>query len=279
MTRLAHRRAAPLVYAAYLVVGLLAALPILWVVSMSFKSLDELFTVPPRWIPARPTLENYHFVLFGTPIPRLFLNSTVVACCTAALALGLATVAGYAFSRFNFRHKGTWLLLLLGTQMIPGVSNVIPLYMMMRQVHLLDTLSALILIYSAAFVPFSIWIMKASFDRIPATLDEAAMIDGASRFGAFRRVVLPLVRPGLLAAGTMVIVNAWNEFFLALILTSSVNSRTIATGMYMFQGQYGTNAWQVVSAAAIVATLVPLLLFAFFQNHMVGGFSAGAVKE
>jgi ABC-type glycerol-3-phosphate transport system permease component len=167
---------------------------------------------------------------------------------------------------------------LLGTQLIQGVANTIPLYVMMRAIGLLDTLWALVLIYSAANLPFSIWIMKATFDRVPATLDEAAMIDGTSRFGAFRRVVLPLVGPGLLAAGTMVVVNAWSEFFLALMLTSSAESRTIATGMFLFQGQYGTSAWNLVSAAAVVATIVPLLIFAIFQNYMVGGLSGGAVK-
>jgi ABC-type glycerol-3-phosphate transport system permease component len=259
-------------------VGLVAALPVFWVVSMSFKVPGELFTAPPRWLPAAPTLENFRFVIFGTPVPKLFLNSVVISGLTTLLTLLLATVAAYAFSRFSFRAKGTLLLLLLGTQLIPGVSNAVPLYVMMRSVGLLDTQVALVLIYAAALVPLSVWILKATFDQVPATLDEAAMIDGCTRLGAFRRVVLPLIGPGLIAAGTMIVVSTWNEFFLAFILTSSPASRTIATGMYLFQGQYGNSAWNLVSAAAVVTILVPLLLFALFQNYMVGGLSAGATK-
>jgi multiple sugar transport system permease protein len=252
------------VYALYALVGVVAALPVFWVVSMSFKTPGELFTAPPRWLPAAPTLENFRFVL--------------ISGLTTVLTLMLATVAAYAFSRFSFRAKGSLLLLLLGTQLIPGVSNAVPLYVMMRSVGLLDTQVALVLVYAAALVPLSVWILKATFDQVPATLDEAAMIDGCTRFGAFRRVVLPLMGPGLIAAGTMIVVNTWNEFFLAFILTSSPASRTIATGMYLFQGQYGNSAWNLVSAAAVVTILVPLLLFALFQNYMVGGLSAGATK-
>ena len=266
------------VYLLYTLVGLLAVLPVLWIVSMSFKKPGELFTVPPRWLPHHPTLENFQFVLFGTPIPKLFLNSVVVSGLSTLLTLLLATVAAYAFSRFAFRAKATLLLLLLGTQLIPGVSNVVPLYVMMRRVGLLDTQAALIFIYSAALVPVSVWILKAAFDQVPSALDEAAMIDGCTRLGAFRRVVLPLIGPGLIAAGTMIVVSTWNEFFLAFILTSSPASRTIATSVYMFQGQYGDSGWNLVSATAVVTIAVPLLLFALFQNYMVGGLSAGATK-
>lgn len=269
---------AGLIYLLYTVVGLVAAIPILWIVSISFKGQQELFAVPPRWVPDAPTLENYRFVLFSTPIPRLFLNSLIVSGFTTLLVLALATLAAYAFSRFDFRAKGVWLVLLLGTQLIPGVSNVIPLYIMIRGVGLLDTKLALILIYTAGFVPLSVWILKATFDSVPKALDEAALIDGCTRVGAFWRVVMPLIGPGLIAASTLIIVNTWNEFFLAFILTTSPESRTIATGMYLFQGQYGSNAWNLVAAAAVVAILVPLLLFAFFQNYMVGGLSQGATK-
>ena len=269
---------AGLIYLLYTVVGLVAAIPVLWIVSISFKGQRELFAVPPRWVPDTPTLENYRFVLFSTPIPRLFLNSLIVSGFTTLLVLALATLAAYAFSRFDFRAKGVWLVLLLGTQLIPGVSNVIPLYIMIRGVGLLDTKLALILIYTAGFVPLSVWILKATFDSVPKALDEAALIDGCTRVGAFWRVVMPLIGPGLIAASTLIIVNTWNEFFLAFILTTSPESRTIATGMYLFQGQYGSNAWNLVAAAAVVAILVPLLLFAFFQNYMVGGLSQGATK-
>ena len=269
---------AGVIYLLYALVGLLAALPILWVVSMSFKGQQELFAVPPRWIPKVGTLENYNFVLFSTPIPRLFINSLIVSGFTALLVLALATLAAYAFSRFDFRAKGVWLVMLLGTQLIPGVSNVIPIYIIIRSVGLLDTKLALILIYTAGFIPLSVWILKATFDSVPKALDEAALIDGCTRVGAFWRVVIPLIGPGLIAASTLIIVNTWNEFFLAFILTTSEKSRTIATGMYLFQGQYGTNAWNLVSAAAVVAIVVPLLLFALFQNYMVGGLSQGATK-
>ena len=266
------------VYILYVLVGLVAALPILWILSMSFKVPGELFTAPPRWLPLAPTLENFSFILFGTSVPKLFLNSVIISGLTTLLTLTLATVAAYAFSRFSFRAKGTLLILLLGTQLIPGVSNAIPLYVMMRSVGLLDTQVALILIYAAALIPLSVWILKAAFDQVPKALDEAAMIDGCTRFGAFRRIILPLIGPGLIAAGTLIVVSTWNEFFLAFILTSSPSSRTIATSVYLFQGQYGNSAWNLVSATAIVTIAVPLLLFAFFQNYMVGGFSAGATK-
>ncbi len=169
------------------------------------------------------------------------------------------------------------MMILLGTQMIPAVTNIIPLYVTMLRLHLLDSIIALFLVYSALNIPFSVWIIKSYFDSIPITLDEAAMIDGASRIYVIFRIIFPLSLPGIAAASLFVFIQCWNEFYLALVLTSTLKSRTIPLGLFTFQASYDIQ-WNLLCAASVVAMLPIIILFIILQENFVSGLTKGAFK-
>jgi len=264
-------------YLIYFLAGLFAALPIIWVVSTSIKPRQEIFSYPPKLIPQSPTLENFVYVLRGTPLPQYFLNSLIVALSTTFLVLLLASLAAYGFSRHTFKGKYAILMVIIGTQMIPGVTNIIPLYLIMNKLHLLNTYLALILIYAAINVPFSIWLLKGFFDSIPFSLDESALIDGCSRLKAFWKVILPLSLPGLSAVAIFTFIASWNEFVLALVLISSQARQTLPLGIYMFSNTYQVS-YHSISAACLIAVIPIVALFVILQDFFVSGLTKGAVK-
>ncbi|MEW6505857.1 MAG: carbohydrate ABC transporter permease [Chloroflexota bacterium] len=270
-------RTKTLLYIVYALVVIITIIPILWVVLASFKQPAEIFAYPPRFIPKHFTLENYHYVLTFTKVPKWLFNSIVVALASTIVALVLATTGAYGFSRFNFKGKAVLLLAILGTQMIPGVTNIIPLYLIMSKVHLTDTILALVLVYSAMRVPFSIWVMKGFFDTVPTSLDESARIDGCSWFQAFIRVVAPITAPGLVATVIFNAISAWNEFIIALVLTSSDKSQPLSVGLFAFQTQYGSD-WQYIAASAVIGAVPVLIVFLALQQYFVAGLARGAVK-
>ena len=267
-----------ILYFLYVLTILIAFLPILWIAATSIKRTVDVFVYPPVLIPKIPAFDNY-LKVFGLAEMRLtFLNSIVVALSTTVSVLLLSSLAAYSFSRFSFRGKSAIMLVLIGTQMIPPVTNIIPLYVTMLRLNLLDSLTALFLVYSAFNIPFSVWIMKSYIDSIPISLDEAAMIDGANRLYVLFRIVLPLSLPGIAAAGLYVFTQCWNEFYLALVLTSTLKSRTIPLGLFTFQASYDIQ-WNLLCAASIVAMVPVILLFIILQDSFVSGLTRGAFKE
>lgn len=264
-------------YLVYIGAGIFAFLPILWVISTSFKPKQEIFSYPPQLIPSSPTLQNYLYVLRGTPLPQYFLNSLIVAVLTTILVLILSSFAAYGFSRYTFKGKYVVLIVIIGTQMIPGITNIIPLYLIMNRLHLLNTYLSLILIYSAMNIPFSIWILKGFFDSIPTSLDESALIDGCSRIKAFYKVILPLSAPGLSTVAIYTFVMSWNEFVLALVLISTQIKQTLPLGIYMFSNTYQVS-YHSISAACLIAIIPIITLFILLQDYFVSGLTKGAVK-
>jgi multiple sugar transport system permease protein len=260
-----------------LVVVLLVLLPFLWTVSTSFKSLSEVNAYPPEWISKHMSVMPYFDMFFYMPFSTYTLNSLIVATSATLITLLTGSLAAFAFSRFQFAGKRLFLLLFLLSQMLPGASVIIPLFQLLNAIGLYDTHLGLILVHSAVLLPFVIWLLYGFFQAIPREVEDAALIDGCSRLTALRKVILPLALPGIGATALFAFLGSWNEFFFALILTSSDATKTIPVGIGLFVGEYN-EIWNQMAASAVLFSLPPLVLFALMRKTFVKGLSAGAVK-
>lgn len=254
-----------------------ALFPIYWALNTSLKQEQAIISFPPRFLPNPFTLSNYDVVLTASTLPRNFLNSLIIGTATIALVLLVAVPAAYAASRHRFRGRDAILFVLLAAVMIPGVVTLIPQFFFAIQLGLHDTHLILVLIYSAAQAPMAVWVMKAFFDRIPRELDEAALVDGASKVQAMYRIMLPLSWPGVAAAAIVVFVWTWNEFILALTLTASDFARPVTVGLFFFIGEGGIQ-WGRITAAACLALGPVIGLFVLLRNRFMEGLTAGATK-
>ena len=271
------RLQAAIAYLILVVASAVAVFPIYWAVNTSLKPEASIISFPPRWWPSAPTLEHYANVLTQSTMPQNYWNSLVLAAGTIALVLALAAHAAYAAARFQFRGKDSMLFVLLATVMVPGIVTLIPVYLIAVRLGLHDTKLVLVLIFAAWQTPTVVWLLRAFFENIPRELDEAAMIDGCSRIGAFYRVVLPLAQPGLAAAAILVFVWVWNEFIIALNLTASNSTRPLTVGLFFFVAESGIQ-WGKMAAAASLALLPVIVLFAMLQRRFIQGLTAGAAK-
>lgn len=269
------RRLGDLGVAALLVFALF---PIAWTAYTSVRPEQDIITDPTSLVPAAVTLDNYVATWRQTDFPQLMLNSLVVSAMTVVISLSLATFAAYSLSRSRFRGRGAVLMLYLGIRIIPGVLLLIPLFIVMQQLGLLDTRIALALTYTTFTLPAAVWFMKGFFDGLPEDLENAARVDGCTRLGALRRVVLPLVRPGLAATAILVAIEAWNEVLFALLLTSTTASRTWPVGMRLLIGEFQL-PWGQLTAAAVLSLLPVIIGFAFAGRAMIAGLTAGGLKE
>jgi len=250
--------------------------PFLWQVVTSVKPAAELVSLPPL-LPTRLTGEHYVAIFAGHPLLRIIANSAVVAVCTTALALAVGALAAYAVSILRMRGRAAILGVVLSISMFPPIATVSPLFLLLNALGLRDTLAALVLTYSTFSLPLAVWLLANFFDALPRELYVAARVDGCSAFGALWRVVLPLAAPGILAAGLLVFIFAWNEFLFALSFTATEASRTLPVGIALFPGLHEV-PYGEIAAASVVATL-PVVALAFaFQRRIVEGLTAGAVK-
>lgn len=259
------------------IVVLVCLFPFWWMVLSSIKTLRELYTVPPIWWPAAPTLDNYRTVLFESNIPRYFLNSVVISVGSTALALLLAIFASYGFARFEFRGKPLLQAFVLIGQLLPTAAIIVPLFITLRVLGLVNTYWGLILVYMIITLPLSVWMLTSYFRAIPKELDEAAIIDGASRLGVLFRITLPLSTPGIVAVCVYAFVTTWNEFIFALCFATDSSVKTLPIGLAEFSTEFNTD-WGAVMAASVVMTLPIALLFLSMQSLFVGGMTAGATK-
>ncbi len=256
------------------IAGAAFLLPFLWTLSTSLKPKAMILQVPPTFLPWPPTLENYANV-FSSGFLRYLMNSSIVAVCTVIVVVTVSIHTGYAVSRFRFRGKAAMLFLILIGMAMGELSTVLPLYFFGSRVGLLDTYAVLILANSAFIAPLAIWFMQGYFHSIPIQIEEAALIDGTSRLGALYRVVIPSASPGLVTVAVISFVQSWNEFILALVLTSSGSMRTVPVGMHLYMTDYGVD-WGNITAAGVVSIVPVLILFIFMQRHFVRGLTAGA---
>ena len=268
--------------AAYVVIGLalvFTIFPIYWIALNSFKTSLDIFAVPPVWFDFHPTGTHYFAAFVERPFLVFALNSLIIAVGTTIFSIVFGTMAGYALARFTYWrnvkfHLSFWIL---STRMMPPIVTIIPLFIFFGVLDLLNTKTAVIVAYTAFNLPFVIWMMKSYFQELPVELEEAAIVDGDTRWGAFIRVAVPLARPGLAATSIFSLILAWNEMLLALILTETRQSVTLPIGIAGRVTQYTTH-WGEISAAGFLAS-IPIVIFAFIvQRHLVRGLSFGAVK-
>jgi multiple sugar transport system permease protein len=254
-----------------------ALFPLFWLLKVSVTPNDLLYTEGVRMWPSRSTLDHYLFVLQHSDFPLFFRNSLIVSLSTAFIVTALASIAGYSLSRFVFRGK-IWIVgLMLITQMFPLVMLIAPIFKILSPLGLTNSLTGLIIVYVAFNVPFATFLMQSFFDGIPKDLEEAAMIDGATRFKAFRQIILPLTLPGIAATLGFVFTAAWSELLFALMLISGVDASTFPVGLLSFVSKFSVDFGQMMAAG--VLALIPACLFFFFiQRYLVQGLTAGAVK-
>jgi multiple sugar transport system permease protein/raffinose/stachyose/melibiose transport system permease protein len=265
------------VYVLAVIFGLVAIFPFAWMLLSSIKTLPELYTVPPVWLPKAPTLQNYVKVLFSSNIPRYFLNSTIISIGSTGLALLLAILAAYGFARFRFPGRRFFQASILVGQLLPTATIIVPLYIVLGYLHLINTYLGLILVYLILTLPLSVWMLVGYFRAIPFELDEAAIIDGASRLTVLFRILLPLSLPGIVAVVVYAFVTTWNEFIFALCFATDSSVKTLPIGLAEFSSEFNTD-WGAVMAASVVMTLPIAALFLAMQRLFVGGLTSGATK-
>lgn len=264
----------------YLPVALLLAVTVLpfgWMLLSSFKTLAELYSIPTTWLPARPTFANYSKVIFDSNIPRYFINSSIVSIGSTLIGLVFATPAAYAFARMRFRGRTFWQTAVLMAHLLPSAALIVPLYVMLGNAHLLNTLTGLILVYLVLTLPLSIWMLTGYFKSIPVELEEAAIIDGASRWGILLRIMLPLSLPGIVVIFLYSFVATWNEFIFALSFATDMSVKTLPIGLAEFSTEYDTD-WGAIMAASVIMSLPIAAVFLGLQRVFVGGMMAGAMK-
>ena len=266
-----------------LVVTTLAVLyPVLWVLKMALTP-SQAFSMDPMPIPTEVSLQNFREVIGTTAADgswlfgRQLLNSLFVSAVTSALGITLACTAGYAMSRWAFPGRDIGMSMFLVTQMFPGVVMAIPLYILLDEAGLLNSMLGLALVYSTTAVPFSTWNLKGYFDTIPVELEEAALMDGASRWMTFTRIILPLARPALVVTALFSFMTAWNEFILAATFMSDERAFTLPVVLQSYVGDFGTE-WGRFAAGSILVSLPVMLLFFALQRFLVEGLTAGSVK-
>lgn len=263
-------------------VSLVVLYPVLWVLKIALSG-SEALQVGALPLPGRFSLDLFRDVILARDAQgnmlfwRQLFNSAVVALASTVIGLSLASSAAYAFSRFSFPGRESGMRALMVTQMFPGVVMSIPLYILLDKLHLLDTLTGLVLVYSTTSVPFSVWMLKGYFDTIPRDIEEAAFVDGASRWTTFFRIMLPLSKPALVVTALFSFMNAWNEFILAATFLGKETLYTLPVQLQRYVGQYSAQ-WGSFAAMAILVSLPVMALFFVLQKHLVGGLTAGGVK-
>jgi len=256
--------------------------PVMWVVAMAFTP-QQGFSMSLMPIPEEPTIENFVYVMSTTGsdgswlFGRQLLNSLVVSGLTTVFGIFLACTAGYAFSRFRFVGRQGGLMMFLVSQMFPGTLMLIPLYVILDALGLLNQLMGLVLVYSTSAIPFCVWMLKGYFDTIPRSLEESAIIDGASQFTIFWKVILPLAKPAIAVTALFSFMTAWNEFILATTFMSQESSYTLPVTLRNYVGEHSTY-WGYFAAGAVMVSVPVMALFFALQKFLVGGLTAGAVK-
>ena len=269
----------PVFWAGLAIMTLFAMGPFLWALSASLKTRMELYVTPITYIPLQPTFRNYVEAWTSrlTPFSVFFANSLWVSSVTMVATIVISTSAGYALARFRFIGKNTLMRVFLATQMFPAVLLIPPLLSQWYALGLIDTYQALIYSNFSFTVPFTVWMLVGYFESIPRELEESAMIDGSSRFGAMLKIIVPLAAPGIAATAIFAFVSSWSELLFATTFTSSTGMRTLSAGLLYMAGQYEVQ-WGQLSAGVMISTVPVAILFIFLQKHLIKGLTAGAMK-
>ena len=257
-----------------LLAAIIILVPIYWIVSGAFKQQVDIFQLKLLFT---PTLDNFK-IIFKSPY-NLFdklVNSTLVALSTVLITIPLATLAAYSFSRFRMKAEKVMFVTILATQFVPAVVIVLPFFILFRDIGILDTRLALVLVNLSLIMPFAIWMIKGFIDGIPLDTEEAALVDGSGRIQVVLNVVIPMALPGVITAGIFCFILAWNEFLFALIITTN-KAVTLPVGLSLFHAEEGV-LWHLISAAGIMIMLPMFVLATLIQKHFVQGMTMGAVR-
>lgn len=257
-------------------VSAVAVLPLLWIVLTAFMSRETAQTVPPQWI-FTPTLDAFRTLIQEYGLLRNMLNSAIVAVSSTFFSVLLGLFCAYALARFDFVGKEDVSFWILTNRMMPAVAVILPVFMIFQTLHLLDSYVGLILLYTAMQLPFVVWMLKGYFEDIPRELEEIALVDGDTWFGAFRRVVLPVMAPSITATAIFVLILSWNEYAFALFLTGS-QTKTLPVSVVTFAVQTAAASWDILGAACLMIS-TPILLFVIaVQKQFIKGLSMGMVR-
>lgn len=263
-------------YIAAIVLLGVVVIPLLWIVSTAFKPPGEVFASPPVLVPAKPTLQNFRQVLTGQ-FGTYFLNSLLVSSASALAAVVVGLMASFSFSRARLFGRDALLTVLIVTQLLPQVVLLVPIYRTAASLGLVNTYYGLVIAYLAFQLPVAVWLLRGFVASVPKDIEEAARIDGASEWGAFVRVVVPLARPGVAATACYVFFSAWQDFLYALVFMTSPNHFTVPLGMLGLIGEH-TIQWGLLMAASVLVLVPVVVLFGMLQRQFVYGLAQGAVK-
>ncbi|WP_445492728.1 carbohydrate ABC transporter permease [Niallia sp. 03133] len=264
----------------YLMIILVTGLsffPLYWIFITSIKQKEELYSIPATLITFKPTIKHYIDVFSAQAFASYYWNSTVVAALTVVTTLTFGSMIAYAIARLQFRGKAVLLLAITATSMFPPMTMVLPIFMALRDLHLLNTYSGLSLTHAAFGLPMVVWLLSALFKEIPKEIEEASLIDGYNRFQSFIKIMLPLSLPAMVTAAVLVFVHSWNEFLFAFILMSDPERKTLPVAIMMFPGE-NDFPWATISAAIILAVIPLILLIFLFQKRLIQGMTNGSIK-
>ena len=250
--------------------------PLYWLITTSLKPSLDVFSTDMLGF-FKISLENYKTVLFEDRYPSYLLNSVIVSLCTVLITMPVGSMAGYAFARLKMKRKDTWFFMILTTRMAPAVTFAVPIYLLMVQIGLIDNIAGLIAIYVFSNLALSVWLTRSFFEDVPREIEEAAMVDGVSHFGAFLRFAVPIASGGLVATAILIFIFSWNEFFFASILTQS-SAKTFTVHLTSFFGSKRI-LWGELSAASAIGAAVPILFALVMKKYIIRGLTMGAVKE
>jgi ABC-type glycerol-3-phosphate transport system permease component len=265
-------------YASVIIIVAIVAFPLFWMIASSFKPRTELYAFPPTFFPTIPTFDNYVELLTKTSFSTYFKNSMIVAVGATFLSMVIGSLGGYALSRFRYPGFTAFSRLTLLAYMLPSIMLVIPLYVTIGNLGLVDTLESLIITNTTFTLPFALWLMRAYFATIPIELEEAAMIDGATRFQAIMKVVIPLGIPGIVSTSIFAFTHSWNEYLYALVFIHSDSLRTLPPGMGTFIQMDSVYQWGVLMAGSVLITIPVLIFYMLVQRNLVSGLTEGGVK-
>jgi N,N'-diacetylchitobiose transport system permease protein len=261
-----------------LVVLVVIAFPVYWMVSTAFKPDDQIVSLTPTWFSLEPTLEHFRDAMSRPFFWQTIRNSLIVVSVTVALSLVLAFFAAVALAKFRFAGRKLFIVLMIGIQMLPAAGLIIPLYVVLARYQQVNVLSGVIITYMTFVLPFSVWMLRGFLLGIPKELEEAAMVDGSSRLGAFVRILLPLVAPGLVATSIFAFITAWNEFIFAYVLLSDQSKQTVTVWLSYFLGTSRHVDWGALMAGSTLIAIPVVIFFLLVQRKIAFGLTAGAVK-
>jgi len=257
---------------------LAVAFPLIWMVLTSIKPQTELFRIPPSILPQSITFEHYRQLLEETPFLKYFANSVLLACSTTVLVVAVGTLGAFSLVRFRYPGRDRMALLVLATYLLPSVVLIIPLYLLMVWIGVANSLFSLVIAYTTFSLPYALWLLRSFMAGIPADLESAALVDGASRIGAFVDVILPQALPGIISTTLFTFILAWNEYLYALVLVNTDEARPLTTGVMNMLVTSFNIEWSLLMAAAVLMSLPLIVIFAFLQSYLTRGFGAGGVK-